>query len=101
MHLVLLLLLVFLSVVGCGSPKWTLQSDTSEKQLYWMEAPRSAKVKHFMSIKGFEEANSSIRTFLFGSGKSTLERPVAFASARDGRFAIADLGARCVHYYVP
>ncbi len=96
-----LILLAFLATAGCASSNWALDSDVSGKQLYWMEAPRSAKVKHFMSITGFEEKNSSIRTFLFGRGKSLLERPVAFASGSDGRFAIADTGARCIHYYVP
>ena len=97
----MLCLLVLLAAAGCASSKWALESDASEKQLYWMEEPGSARVKHFMSIKGFGETNSSIQTFLFGRGKSTLERPVAFASGSDGRFAIADTGARCIHYYVP
>ncbi len=97
----MVLFLISFAITGCFSSKWTLNSDTSEKQLYWMEAPGTAKIKHFMSIKGFEEANSSIRTFIFGKGKSDLDLPVAFASGSDGRFAIADIGARCIHYYVP
>lgn len=97
----MLSLLVFLAAAGCAASKWALDSDVSEKQLYWMETPDSAKIKHFMSIKGFGETNSSIKTFFFGKGKSTLDRPVAFASGSDGRFAIADTGARCIHYYVP
>src|SRR5208283_843017 len=99
--LLMLCLLVLLAAAGCASSKWALESDASEKQLYWMEEPGSARVKHFMSIKGFGETNSSIQTFLFGRGKSTLERPVAVASGSDGRFAIADTGSRCVHYYIP
>ena len=99
----LLIVFFFASLVtaGCISSKWMLDSDISEKQLYWMEAPGVAKIKHFMSIKGFDETGSSIKTFIFGRGKSEIELPVAFATGSDGRFAIADTGCRCVHYYVP
>jgi DNA-binding beta-propeller fold protein YncE len=98
---VVLLFLAFLAISGCGSPKWALNSDLSETHLYWMEAPRKAKLTHVMSIKGFDETGTSVRTIIFGKSKITLARPVAFASGSDGRFAIADTGSRCVHYYVP
>ena len=96
-----LLFLVLLTTSGCASSRWALDSDLSETHLYWMEAPRKAKLTHVMSIKGFEETGTSVRTIIFGKSKSTLERPVAFSSGSDGRFAIADTGSRCVHYFIP
>ncbi len=94
------LLFTMLLVPGCAS-RWVLDSDISQTHLYWMEAPRSAKVMHLMSIRGFEETNASLKSFLFGKGRIGLARPVAAAAGSDGRFAIADTGSKCVHLYIP
>jgi len=96
-------LITFLAVLtfsGCAS-RWAVDSDMAQKHLYWMEGPRSAKVMHVMSIKGFYETNVTLKSFLFGKGTSGLVRPAAVAAGRDGRFAIADTGLRCVHLYIP
>ncbi len=96
---------VFLAL-GCG-PKWTLRTERSDVALVWPFPPNKPKVTYVMDITGFKprsDSESLLDTIVYGrSGGDdySLGLPVAFASGKDGRLAVADIGRRCVHLYVP
>ncbi|MBI4685642.1 MAG: 6-bladed beta-propeller [Nitrospirae bacterium] len=98
--LTIVLFLIILLTAGCAS-KWALNTDFSVRQLLWLKSPKTPKVKYLMSVKGFEETNTTLRSLLYGKGKSVIVRPIAVSTGRDGRFAIADTGSKSVHLYIP
>lgn len=87
-------------LAGCAA-KWAADTEVSESQVLWVQEPRTPKVKHVMSLKGFRQTGVSLGTVLFGKSADRLRQPVAAAAARDGRIAVADTGTRCVHLYRP
>jgi DNA-binding beta-propeller fold protein YncE len=71
-----------------------------------MDSSGKARVKHRATVKGFKETGTSLPNMLkhivFGKSEGdTIMQPVAIAAGPDGRLAIADIGCRCVHLYIP
>src|ERR1700690_3009753 len=83
------------------TPQWTMKTESSSTQFLWPVLPEQPRIKYVMSIKGFEENNSSLKTFILGRDSHILARPVATVTGIDGRVAIADTESRCVHLYIP
>ncbi len=101
-----MLLLSVLLTLGCAS-KWSLRTELSETALVWPFPPNMPKVTYLMDIKGFKPSGGSqslMDTVVYGKGggdEDSLGLPVSLARGRDGRLAVADMGQRCVHFYVP
>lgn len=73
----------------------------AETALQWPQPPNKPKIRQVMTIRGFQEEGTSLKTIFAGKGEGTISQPVAITTGSDGRFAIADTGCRCVHLYVP
>jgi len=75
--------------------------------LQWPYQPNRAKVAYVQSLTGLVESATSgsvLRSIVFGSeseDRNAFVLPVAVATGSDGRIAVADMGRRCVHLYVP
>lgn len=72
----------------------------------WPYQPNKAKVTYVQAFSGLTHSNDSgsiVRKIVFGENedRNAFILPVAVATARDGRIAVADMGRRCVHLYVP
>jgi len=90
------------AVLGLGcTTKWVSDVEKPEAQLQWPYPPARAKVKHVMTITGFKETGTSLKTIAFGKEENKIAQPVAVATGRDGRFAVADMECRCVLLYIP
>ena len=85
---------------GCAT-KWMMDVRKPETPLQWPFPPAKAKVEYTMTITGFKETGTSLKTIVFGREGHTFSRPVAVATGRDGRFAVADAECGCVLLYVP
>ncbi len=91
---------------GCAS-KWGLSTEAPAEAPQWRDHSNTALVRHVSTIRGFKEIGTSIPNVLkyivFGrmDENNTIIRPVAAATGRDGRIAIADTGCACVHLYNP
>ncbi len=83
------------------STKWAMRTAPAETPYLLSSSQSGTMIGHTMSIKGFEEKGGSLRSLVFGKDQAAFERPVAIAVARDGRFAVADTGLKCVHLYIP
>ncbi len=102
----ILVCLTALMSAGCSGGKWIMQTEVSEAQLFWPEAPKEPKIKYVMAVKGFKESGTSFskmmkNIFFGGKERDVVSRPVAVATGNDGRLAIADGGCKCVHLYIP
>ena len=100
-----LFLLTVLLSAACAQ-KWTLDSETFSQSVAWPPQPDKPRLQHSANIRGFIETGSSahatMRSIFFGQSETgKFERPVSVAKGADGRYAIADIGARAVHFYVP
>jgi DNA-binding beta-propeller fold protein YncE len=101
----MLLALVALSP-SCAST-WTVRSTPSPIALQWPQQPKRAKLTFLETLNGFSERKGSraaFKAFVYGSDreeKDAFVLPVAVAEGADGRIAVADLGRRCVHLYIP
>jgi DNA-binding beta-propeller fold protein YncE len=75
--------------------------------LQWPYQPNQAKVTFIQALSGFapnRNAGTFLKAIAFGSDpadRTAFLLPVAVATGLDGRIAVADLGRRCVHLYVP
>jgi len=98
--LCILICLAALFASGCAQ-KWALDAQSLEAQLAWPQPPEKQRIRHVMTIRGFREKGGNVKGFLFGKGSSSLIKPVAVATGRDGRIAIADTGTKSVHLYIP
>lgn len=96
MKALFLLILLFLS--SCTS-RWSILYQVSGTTPSWYH--QSGRIVHDGSIYGFKERNSNIRSVLSGRVEVRLIKPLSFARGVDGRIAIADGGARCVHLFIP
>jgi len=100
---VLFLLAVWL-MNGCAT-QWTLRSEGTDKALQWPFQPDQPKVTYVMSITGFKsDSRSLINTVVYGNSGSeddAFRLPVAVSVGNDGRLAVADVGRKCVHLYIP
>jgi DNA-binding beta-propeller fold protein YncE len=100
------LLLLVLAASGCAS-SWTVKSASSPIALQWPFQPAKPKVTFVESLTGFTERKGSgraLKAFVYGSDRGERDAfvlPVAVARGSDGRIAVADLGRRCVHLFVP
>ena len=101
-----LLLALALASPGCAS-KWTVHTAPSPVALQWPYQPSRAKLTFVESLTGFSEQKGSqkaFRAFVYGSDpqeRNAFVLPVAVAKGGDGRIAVADMGRRCVHLYLP
>ena len=91
---------------GCAS-KWALSTESPADPPLWHDDSNAVQVRHVATIGGFKETGTSaaniLKYIVFGrmDEKNTIIRPVAAATGRDGRIAIADTGCACVHLYIP
>lgn len=85
---------------GCAS-SWVMDTQVGGDLLQWPPRPQPARVRFVTAVNGFRESGHSAARLLFGRGDQRILRPVAVAVAADGRIAIADPGARCVHLFQP
>jgi len=75
--------------------------------LQWPYPPNPAKVSYVRALTGMvprETSASVVSAIVFGSESEDLNAfvlPVAVATGRDGRVAVADMGRRCIHLYLP
>ena len=101
-------LLCVLLVLGAGcTSTWTLRADRPAMAHQWPYQPNKAKVTYVQSLSGLTrnpDSSSVLRAIVFGSeeeDRHAFVLPVAVATGHDGRIAVADLGRRCVHLYIP
>jgi DNA-binding beta-propeller fold protein YncE len=100
------LALVALLLAGCAT-RWTPRAVEPAVALQWPYAPAPAKLTHLRSLRGFSASatvGSTLRAVAYGRGEDdagAFVLPVAVATGSDGRIAVADLGGRCVHLYLP
>jgi DNA-binding beta-propeller fold protein YncE len=101
---------LFCVVVCLGSActaKWMLRTAQPDIALQWPYQPTRAKVTYVQSLTGLarnRDSGSVLRAVVFGSereDRNAFVLPVAVATGHDGRIAVADMGRRCVHLYVP
>ena len=91
---------------ACAS-KWTVRTVSSPAALQWPPLPGRAKVTFVESWTGFSPekgAGAALKAIAYGSDpgdRNAFVLPVAVAKGSDGRIAVADLGRRCVHLFVP
>lgn len=92
---------------GCSSGNFAPRVVPAEVTLQWPYPPNPAKITYLRSLTGFApraSAGRSLRALVVGKESADLNAfvlPVAVAVAADGRIAVADLGRRCVHLYLP
>lgn len=92
---------------GCASASYAPRVELPQVALQWPFPPNLPKLVHVRTLTGFTakaSAGSSLRRLVVG--KETVDRsafvlPVAIAVGGDGRIAVADMGRRCVHLYLP
>jgi len=101
----MLLALALLSP-ACAS-KWTVRTAPSPVALQWPYQPVKAKLTFAFALTGFAPkrgSQSAFKAFVYGSDpgeRNAFVLPVAVAVGADGRIAVADMGRRCVHLYLP
>ncbi len=75
--------------------------------LQWPYQPNQAKLTYARSLTGLApstDTGSVLKAIVFGSDpedRNAFVLPVAVATGGDGRIAVADMGRRCVHLYLP
>jgi len=93
-------------LAGCAST-WSVRTSEGAGGLQWPFEPGRAKVRYVRSLLGFvpdTSAGTVVKAIVFGSEdeeSNAFLLPVAVALGGDGRIAIADMGRRCVHLYLP
>jgi DNA-binding beta-propeller fold protein YncE len=101
------LLLAFVCVASGCAPRWTLRTAQPAIALQWPYQPSKAKVTYVQSLTGLAQDKSSasvLSAIVFGADeedRNAFVLPVAVATGSDGRIAVADMGRRCVHLYIP
>jgi len=102
---VVLLVIATLSA-GCTT-KWALRSTQPEIGLQWPYQPNPPKLTYLRSLTGLArrtDTGTVLKAVVFGSEPEDLNAfvlPVAVAIGQDDRIAVADMGRRCVHLYLP
>jgi DNA-binding beta-propeller fold protein YncE len=95
-----------LVLAGC-TPHWALRSAPPPAPLQWPFAPNNPKLIYQAALTGVESktgAGGALRAVAIGSDavdRGAFGLPVAVATGRDGRIAVADLAGRVIHLYVP
>jgi DNA-binding beta-propeller fold protein YncE len=96
-----------LALLAACATKYTLKTGQPDVALQWPFQPNPAKLTYVQSFAGFArhwDSGTVLRSIVFGSesdDRNAFVLPVAVAQGRDGRIAVADLGRRCVHLYIP
>jgi DNA-binding beta-propeller fold protein YncE len=91
---------------GCAT-KWALRTAQPAVALQWPYQPSQAKLTYVQSLTGLAhnlDSGSVLRTVVFGNeseDRNAFVLPVAVATGNDGRIAVADMGRRQVHLYMP
>jgi DNA-binding beta-propeller fold protein YncE len=91
---------------GCAT-QWSLRTARPALGLQWPYHPNQAKVIYDESVSGLVRSQDTgwiVRSIVFGSeteDRNAFVLPVAVATAGDGRIAVADMGRRCVHLFLP
>lgn len=91
---------------GCAA-RWTSRTTQPTAALQWPFAPNKPKLTYLQALAGFSpevDTGVVLKSFVFGTDAPERDEfvlPVAVATAGDGRIAVADLGRRCVHLYIP
>jgi len=81
--------------------------DQPDVGLQWPYQPNKAKLTYVRSLSGLApttDTGSVLKAIVFGSDpedRNAFILPVAVATGHDGRIAVADMGRRCVHLYMP
>ena len=90
-------------LVACAPVEWMAVIEGESAGLEWPPAPNPLKVRYLGEIRGFKEIGRSLAGFLVGTSKTAgkIIKPVAVTVGLDGRIAVADLGRRAVHLYIP
>ncbi len=94
-------------LLSACAAKWQLRTAPSPVALQWPFQPGTAKVTFVESLTGFSPekgGKAAFKAFVYGSDpgeRNAFVLPVAVATGGDGRIAVADLGRRCVHLYLP
>jgi len=97
----------FLFLATACAPKWGMRVAQPDTALQWPFQPGRAKVVYEKALTGFarEKGSSSAwHAVVYGKGKDnpySFLLPVGVATGSDGRMAVADLGRRCVHLFLP
>jgi sugar lactone lactonase YvrE len=92
---------------GCAAKTWALRAERPEIALQWPYQPNRPKVTYERALGGFSRQHggaAALRAIVYGREKeesNAFVLPVAVAKGADGRIAVADMGRRCVHLYVP
>jgi len=101
------LVLVAASLAASCASKWALSTTPSPVSLQWPYAPSPPKLTFLESWAGFSQrkgGKAALQMFVYGGDRAAHDAfalPVAVATGADGRIAVADLGRRCVHLFVP
>jgi DNA-binding beta-propeller fold protein YncE len=101
-----LAVILALTSASCAS-KWSLRSQPSPIALQWPYQPARAKLVFVESLTGLTEergGRAAFEAFVYGRDKgdrNAFVLPVAVAKGGDGRIAVADMGRRCVHLFLP
>jgi DNA-binding beta-propeller fold protein YncE len=101
------LVVVAVSLNASCASKWDLRATPSPVSLQWPYAPGVPKLTFVESWTGFSHrkgGKAALETFVYGGDRGSHDAfvlPVAVATGADGRIAVADLGRRCVHLFVP
>ncbi|HJQ98572.1 MAG TPA: hypothetical protein VJ826_09665 [Candidatus Polarisedimenticolaceae bacterium] len=100
--------LLFLAALAAAcSSKWQVRSSPSPVALQWPFPPGKAKLTFVESWTGFSPAKGAghaLKAIAYGGKPEEQDAfvlPVAAAKGADGRIAVADLGRRCVHLFLP
>ncbi len=100
------LLCALVGLASACATTWTLRTTRPDIALQWPYQPDKAKVTYLQAFSGLAQNNDSgsvLRRIVFGENedRNAFILPVAVATGHDGRIAVADMGRRCVHLYVP
>ena len=92
---------------GCSSTAYTPRVELPQVKLQWPFPPNPPKLTHVRTLTGFTaraNAGRSLRALAIGkesADRSAFVLPVAVAVGPDGRIAVAAMGRRWVHLYLP
>jgi len=92
---------------GCAATRWTMRAERPEIALQWPYQPNPPKITYERSLGGFTQHRggaAALRAIVYGRDKeegNAFVLPVAVAKGHDGRIAVADMGRRCVHLFIP
>jgi DNA-binding beta-propeller fold protein YncE len=97
---------VLACVASACATTWRLRTSQPDILLQWPYQPNRAKATYAQAFAGLArnaDSGTLLRRIVFGENedRNAFILPVAVATAHDGRIAVADMGRRCVHLYVP